>query len=202
MLRAYRRSVVDAMIQCREISTFIPILANTFAGSTAEIPVRHASRKNGDSKYGFLKLISLHFDLLTAMTTFPLRLLSMIGAIICACSAGFGLLLMVLRFVYGAVWAAEGVFTLFAVLFAFIGAQFVGLGLLGEYIGRIYQDGRGRPRYFVQEVRGISSPRPREKHIWKQTLRSEEMTGGTSMKEDLLPVLGSAYFATGRIGQK
>lgn len=162
MLRAYRRPVVDAVLQCRENSTFIPILANSFAGSTAEIPVRHASRKNGESKYSFLKLISLHFDLLTAMTTFPLRLLSMIGAIICACSAGFGLLLMVLRFVYGAVWAADGVFTLFAVLFAFIGAQFVGLGLLGEYIGRMYQDARGRPRYFVQEVRGKPFRRPKK----------------------------------------
>jgi len=164
MLRAYRRPVVDAMLQCRENSTFIPILANSFAGSTVEIPVMHASRENGDSKYNLLKLISLHFDLVTAMTTFPLRLLSMIGAIICACSVGFGLLLMVLRFVYGAAWAAEGVFTLFAVLFAFIGAQFVGLGLLGEYIGRIYQDGRGRPRYFVQEVRGQAFRRPR-KHL-------------------------------------
>ncbi|MEZ2696312.1 undecaprenyl-phosphate 4-deoxy-4-formamido-L-arabinose transferase, partial [Hafnia alvei] len=47
---------------------------------------------------------------------------------------------------------AEGVFTLFAVLFTFIGAQFVGLGLLGEYIGRIYNDVRARPRYFVQKI--------------------------------------------------
>ena len=154
MLRAYRRSVVDAMLQCRESSTFIPILANSFAGSTAEIPVRHAPREKGESKYGFLKLISLQFDLLTSMSTFPLRLLSFMGAVISTCGVGFGVLIMVLRFVYGAAWAAEGVFTLFAVLFIFVGAQFIGLGLLGEYIGRIYQDVRGRPRFFVQEIRG------------------------------------------------
>lgn len=156
MLRAYRRQVVDAMLQCGERSTFIPILANSFAAATAEIPVRHTARRNGESKYGFLKLISLQFDLLTAMSTFPLRLLSFMGAVISLCGIGFGLLLMVLRFAYGSHWAAQGVFTLFAVLFIFIGAQFIGLGLIGEYIGRIYHDVRARPRYFVQAIRGTT----------------------------------------------
>ncbi len=154
MLRAYRRAIVNAMLQCRERSTFIPILANSFAGSTAEIHVTHASRERGESKYSLWKLISLQFDLLTSMSTFPLRLLSLLGAVISMCGVSFGVLLMVLRFVYGAVWAAQGVFTLFAALFIFIGAQFIGLGLLGEYIGRIYHDVRGRPRFFIQDIRG------------------------------------------------
>ena len=64
----------------------------------------------------------------------------------------FGLMLVVLRLAFGPQWAAEGVFMLFAVLFMFIGAQFVGMGLLGEYIGRIYNDVRARPRYFIQRV--------------------------------------------------
>ena len=161
MLRAYRRPIVNAMLQCRERSTFIPILANSFAGSTSEIKVRHAPREKGESKYSFLKLISLQFDLLTSMSTFPLRLLSFVGVVISTCGLGFGILLMVLRLVYGAVWAAEGVFTLFAVLFVFIGAQFVSLGLLGEYIGRIYHDVRCRPRFFIQEIRG-ANPSPAE----------------------------------------
>ena len=157
MLRAYRRSIVDAILQCRECSTFIPILANSYAADTAEIPVKHAMREKGESKYGFLKLIALQFDLLTSMTTFPLRLLSFMGAVIAACGVGFGILLLLLRFAYGADWAAQGVFTLFAVLFVFVGAQFIGLGLLGEYIGRIYHDVRGRPRFFIQEIRGVNS---------------------------------------------
>jgi undecaprenyl-phosphate 4-deoxy-4-formamido-L-arabinose transferase len=154
MLRAYSRSVVNAMLQCGEHSMFIPILANSFAGSTSEIPVKHAPRKKGKTKYNFLKLISLHFDLLASMSTSPLRLLSYIGTIISVFGISFGLLLILLRFVYGAAWAAEGVFTLFAVLFVFVGAQFVGLGLLGEYIGRIYHDVRSRPRFFIKEIRG------------------------------------------------
>jgi len=86
------------------------------------------------------------------MSTFPLRLLSLLGTIIAASGMVFGAFLLTMRFVMGAAWAAQGVFTLFAVLFVFIGAQFIGLGLLGEYIGRIYHDVRARPRYFIQEV--------------------------------------------------
>ncbi len=154
MLRAYKRSIVDVMLQCSERSTFVPILANSFAGSTAEIHVKHAAREKGESKYSFLKLIALQFDLLTSMSTFPLRALSFLGAIIAFCGVGFGVLLMILRFAYGSIWAAQGVFTLFAILFIFIGAQFIGLGILGEYIGRVYHDVRGRPRYYVKEIRG------------------------------------------------
>ena len=154
MLRAYRRPIVEAMLQCQERSTFIPILANSFARTTSEIPVQHAERHAGESKFSLWKLISLQFDLLTSMSTFPLRLLSAIGVAIAASGIGFGVLLFVLRVVFGAAWAGNGVFTLFAVLFVFVGAQFVGLGLLGEYIGRIYNDVRARPRYFVQQVIG------------------------------------------------
>lgn len=174
MLRAYRRPIVDAMLQCREHSTFIPILANSFAGSTAEISVKHAPRDKGQSKYSFWKLISLQFDLLTSISTFPLRLLSFVGAVVAACGIGFGLLLVVLRFAYGATWAAEGVFTLFAVLFIFIGAQFIGLGLLGEYIGRIYQDVRSRPRFFVEEIHGANRWSMEEKRTLPRQSTNDE----------------------------
>jgi len=154
MLRAYRRHVVEAMLMCREHSTFIPILANSFARITTEIPVQHEARKQGQSKYSLMKLVMLHFDLLTSMTTFPLRLLSIIGGMISSAGIGFGLFLLLMRIYYGAEWAAEGVFTLFAILFIFVGAQFMAMGLLGEYIGRVYHDVRARPRYFVQRVSG------------------------------------------------
>ena len=164
MLRAYKRPIVEAMLQCPERSTFIPILANSFARTTAEIPVKHDERQSGESKYSLWKLVSLQFDLLTSMSTFPLRLLSFLGAAIAMFGISFGVLLVILRVIYGSAWAADGIFSLFAILFVFIGAQFVGLGLLGEYIGRIYHDVRGRPRYFVQQVIGASLPgEPQEK---------------------------------------
>ena len=142
---------------CREHSTFIPILANSFARATTEIDVGHEARKQGQSKYSLMKLVMLHFDLLTSMTTFPLRLLSILGGIVSSAGIGFGLFLLLMRIYYGAEWAAQGVFTLFAILFIFVGAQFIAMGLLGEYIGRIYHDVRARPRYFVQRVSGDSN---------------------------------------------
>lgn len=154
MLRAYRRKVVEAMLTCKERSTFIPVLANLFARRVTEIPVGHAERAAGTSKYSFLKLINLQFDLLTSMTSGPLRLLSWVGLGISTASVLFGALLLVLRFAYGAEWAGQGVFTLFAVLFFFVGAQFVALGLMGEYVGRIHGDVRERPRYLLDRVVG------------------------------------------------
>ena len=157
MLRAYSRQVIDAILQCPERSTFIPVLANTFANRTIEISVEHAERPAGDSKYGVLKLINLQFDLLTSMTTFPLRILSFIGAIISCLGIGFGIFLLVVRIFAGPEWAAQGVFTLFAILFIFVGAQFIAMGLIGEYIGRIYTEARARPRYFVRTRVGSSN---------------------------------------------
>ncbi|MEZ6131727.1 MAG: glycosyltransferase [Planctomycetaceae bacterium] len=154
MLRGYSGEIVQAMLQCRERSTFIPVLANTFAHKVTEIPVEHHERNNGDSKYSFWKLIHLQFDLLTGITTYPLHMLNIIGGLISFFGIGLGVLILVLRFALGSEWAAQGVFTLFAILFVLIGAQFIGLGLLGEYIGRIYQDVRDRPRYFVRNVVG------------------------------------------------
>jgi undecaprenyl-phosphate 4-deoxy-4-formamido-L-arabinose transferase len=151
MLRAYRRPVVDAMLKCNERSTFIPILANSFAGRTAEVEVRHAQREGDRSRYGFLKLVNLQFDLLTSMTTFPLRILSFLGVAMAGVGFLAGLILFVTRVIYGAHWAGGGVFTILAVLFFLVGAQLLGMGLVGEYIGRIYADVRARPRYFIRE---------------------------------------------------
>jgi len=154
MLRAYRRSIVDTMLRCNERSTFIPLLANTFARYTTEIQVRHEERAAGDSKYSLLKLINLQFDLLTSMTTAPLRLLTFIGIVIAGLGVSFGVVMLLLRIIYGPEWGVNGVFPLFAMLFIFIGAQFMGIGLLGEYIGRIYYDVRARPRFIIEKVVG------------------------------------------------
>lgn len=156
MLRAYRRPIVNAMLACHERSTFIPILANSFARTTSEIEVRHAARPDGASRYSLWKLVNLQFDLLTSMTTAPLRLLSLVGLLLSLAGGGFGVLLLVLRLACGAEWAAQGVFTLLAVLFVFVGLQFIGLGLIGEYLGRVYHDVRARPRYHIEKVTGAA----------------------------------------------
>lgn len=163
MLRAYRRHIIDAMLCCQERSTFIPILANSFARRTIELEVGHAERAHGESKYGLMHLINLMYDLVTCMTTTPLRLLSIVGSVVAGIGFTFSILLILMRLVMGADWAADGVFTLFAILFTFVGVQLLGMGLLGEYIGRMYTDVRARPRYFIHRiVRTATTPSQQE----------------------------------------
>ncbi|MFM1681472.1 undecaprenyl-phosphate 4-deoxy-4-formamido-L-arabinose transferase [Aeromonas salmonicida] len=162
MLRAYRRHIIDAMLCCQERSTFIPILANSFARRTIELEVGHAERAHGESKYGLMHLINLMYDLVTCMTTTPLRLLSIVGSLVAGLGFTFSILLVLMRLVMGADWAADGVFTLFAILFTFVGVQLLGMGLLGEYIGRMYTDVRARPRYFIHQIVRTATPSQQE----------------------------------------
>ena len=151
MLRAYGRDVVDAMLLCKEQSSFIPALANSFAKRVTEVPVAHAERAAGTSKYGLWKLINLQFDLLTSFSLLPLQMLSVFGVVTAAIGFLLFLGLVLYRFLHPE-GTAQGVFTLFAILFFFVGCQFIAFGLLGEYIGRIYQEVRDRPRYMVKKV--------------------------------------------------
>jgi undecaprenyl-phosphate 4-deoxy-4-formamido-L-arabinose transferase len=154
MLRAYSRDVMDAMLLCKERSSFIPALANSFAKRITEVPVAHAERSAGTSKYGLWKLINLQFDLLTSFSLLPLQMLSVFGVITAAIGFLLFLGLVAYRFLHPE-GTAEGVFTLFAILFFFVGCQFIAFGLLGEYIGRIYQEVRDRPRYMVKKVHRV-----------------------------------------------
>lgn len=114
--------------------------------NTCEIPVRHNERAVGDSKYSLWKLINLQFNLLTCMTTMPLRILTYFGLFAAFCGYLLSVYIVVRRFLWddGDSWGQGGVFTLFAVMFIFTGIQMIGIGMIGEYIGRIYNDVRAR----------------------------------------------------------
>ncbi len=152
MLRGYSREVVNGILENPEYRTFIPALATFFAKKSIEIPVKHEERAAGESKYSLLKLFSLQLDLMTGFSLWPLRTLFFAGVFTALLGIGLGIFLIVMRLIHGPGWAAEGVFTLFAILFCFIGAQFFALGLLGEYIGRIFQAVRKRPPYIIREI--------------------------------------------------
>jgi undecaprenyl-phosphate 4-deoxy-4-formamido-L-arabinose transferase len=153
MLRAYQRSVIENINRCRETTTFIPALAQTFASNPVEIEVSHAERAEGDSKYSLYKLVRLNFDLVTGFSVVPLQLFALFGIVTAILSLVFALFLMVRRFIVGA--EVEGVFTLFAILFFFIGIVIFGIGFVGEYVGRIYQEVRRRPRYVIRRLHGF-----------------------------------------------
>jgi undecaprenyl-phosphate 4-deoxy-4-formamido-L-arabinose transferase len=150
MLRAYSRDIIDAINACREVNTFIPALAYTFSQNPVEIEVGHEEREAGESKYSIYKLIRLNFDLVTGFSLMPLQMFSLVGIAISVLSLMFVVFLAVRRIVHGP--EAEGLFTLFGIAFFLIGITLFGIGLLGEYVGRIYQQVRQRPRYVIQAV--------------------------------------------------
>jgi undecaprenyl-phosphate 4-deoxy-4-formamido-L-arabinose transferase len=150
MLRAYGRNVIDLINQCEEVNTFVPALAYTFSRKPTEILVEHEERSAGESKYSLYSLIRLNFDLMTGFSIMPLQLFSMLGMVLSGASGALVLLLLFRRFLLGA--EAEGLFTLFAIAFFMMGVILFGIGLLGEYVGRIYQQVQGRPRFVVQTI--------------------------------------------------
>ena len=150
MLRAYGRNVIDLINQCSEVNTFVPALAYTFARRPTEIVVEHEERAAGESKYSLYSLIRLNFDLVTGFSLMPLQFFSLLGIGLSFFSAALFVLLLARRFIFGA--EVEGVFTLFAITFFLMGVILFGIGLVGEYVGRIYEQVRGRPRYVVQAI--------------------------------------------------
>ena len=150
MLRAYSRSVVNAINSCKEVATFIPALAYTFSRSPAEVMVEHEERSAGESKYSLYSLIRLNFDLMTGFSLVPLQWFSMLGMLVAFGSGALFVLLIGRRLIVGP--EAEGLFTLFALAFFLIGLALFGIGLLGEYIGRVYLQVRHRPRYLIDAV--------------------------------------------------
>jgi undecaprenyl-phosphate 4-deoxy-4-formamido-L-arabinose transferase len=156
MMRGYARSVVEALNQTREVNTFIPALASLYAMRPVEVPIAHEERYAGQSKYSMYSLIRLNFDLITGFSVVPLQLFSLVGMAVATVSALLGVSLFVRRLIVGP--EAEGLFTLFGVVFFLIGVALFGIGLLGEYVGRIYAQVRERPRYIVEAVLQAEGP--------------------------------------------
>ena len=150
MLRAYDRRIIRAISSCREVNTFIPALAYTFSANPVEIQVKHEERAAGDSKYSMYSLVRLNFDLITGFSVVPLQTFSLLGMILSVLSGLFVVYLFLRRWMLGP--EAEGVFTLFAITFFLISILLFGIGLLGEYVGRIYQQVRDRPRFLIQAI--------------------------------------------------
>ncbi|MDA8390663.1 MAG: glycosyltransferase [Gammaproteobacteria bacterium] len=150
MLRAYRRNVVDNIATSGEVSTFIPALAYSFAARPTEIEVRHAPRAAGRSKYRIYDLLRLNFDLMTGFSLVPLQVFTMLGFAVSFFSALLVIYLTLQRIFIGP--EVQGVFTLFGIMYFLVGLGIFGLGIIGEYIGRIYLEVRKRPRFVIREI--------------------------------------------------
>ena len=151
MLRAYRREIVQRVLRWREHSLFIPALAARFTKRVAEVPVAHEERQFGRSRYNMFRLMRLGFDFLTGFSVLPLQLVTLFGILTALAGLSFAIFLFLRRLFVGP--EVEGVFTLFAILFLFIGALFVAIGMVGEYVARIYNEVRRRPLYVIESIR-------------------------------------------------
>jgi undecaprenyl-phosphate 4-deoxy-4-formamido-L-arabinose transferase len=152
MLRAYRRPIIDAIVRSGAINTFIPALAYSFAGKPTEVEVRHEERHAGVSNYSFYKLIRLNFDLITGFSIAPLEYFTMFAGACAAGSLALVALLFYRRFVLDLDRETFGVFTLFGILFFLLSVAMIGIGLIGEYVGRTYQVVRARQRFHIREI--------------------------------------------------
>ena len=150
MLRAYDRRVVDLMLMSKERSTFIPALAYTYASNPGFINVDHAERNEGKSKYSLIRLLRLHFDLMAGFSSAPLQFVTLTGMGVSVLSFLFVIYMIIRRVVIGP--EAEGLFTLFAIQFFLLGLLLFSVGIVGEYIGRIYLEVRRRPRYVIRKT--------------------------------------------------
>jgi len=156
MLRAYRREIVRLIVDSRESTPFITALAQYFAGNPAEVEVAHEERHGGVSNYNLYKLIRYNFDLVTGFSLVPLQLFTIFGIVASALSGILVVYMFLRRIFLGP--EAEGLFTLFAIAFLLISVAITGLGIIGEYVGRIYLEVRERPRYVVKTILGKDKP--------------------------------------------
>jgi undecaprenyl-phosphate 4-deoxy-4-formamido-L-arabinose transferase len=152
MLRAYDRPIVDAIRDSREVSTFIPALAYSFAHNPTEVEVEHEERHAGESKYSLYKLVRLNFDLVTGFSVLPLQLFSLFGIFVSLVSIGVYVVVIAKRVLAGEADSIMVIWDRDILEFFLIGVVLFGLGLIGEYVGRIYQQVRERPRYLVQAI--------------------------------------------------
>jgi undecaprenyl-phosphate 4-deoxy-4-formamido-L-arabinose transferase len=157
MLRAYKRHVIEQVQACPEVNKAITALVSWLGVKIVEVPVAHDERVAGKSRYGYWRLIKMSFDLLTGFGTGTLQLVSIVGLVISALGLSTGIFLAAWRLFHGS--GPLGLNTFFAILLFLAGAQMAAIGIVGEYVGRVYMQVQGRPYYIISEqtrVRRVS----------------------------------------------
>ncbi|HTX90879.1 MAG TPA: glycosyltransferase family 2 protein [Anaerolineales bacterium] len=148
--RLLDRKVVDVMSQMREKHRFLRGMASWVGFRQIGVPYKRSARYSGTTKYPFRKMLGLALNGITGFSYFPLQLATYFGFI----SAGVGIIAIpvvaILRMTGSQFFGGQAT-TLISVLFLG-GVQLICLGVLGEYIGRIYDEVKGRPLYIVREA--------------------------------------------------
>jgi glycosyltransferase involved in cell wall biosynthesis len=153
--RLMDRKVVDAMKQMKERHRFIRGMTSWVGFNQTGVYYTREERFAGETKYPLRKMVKFASDAITGFSFFPLQLATYLGFIIAAFS-GLGVIGVVIARLFGNQAFFGQATTLVMVLFLG-GVQLISLGIIGEYLGRIYDEVKGRPMYVVNEAVGFES---------------------------------------------
>ncbi len=152
--RLMDRKVVDVLGHLKETNRFMKGIFSWVGFKTAKIEFSRTKRIAGKTKWNYLKLINFAFDGITSFSTTPLKILSFIGFTISIFAFIYGLITIIKRLFWE---TTPGYPSLMAVILFLGGLQLLGIGILGEYIGRIYMETKKRPIYVVRDLLGFKN---------------------------------------------
>jgi glycosyltransferase involved in cell wall biosynthesis len=155
--RLMDRAVVDALLRLPERDRFMKGLFAWVGFDAEPLPYTPLERLHGTSRFKPFKLFRFAVDGLTAFTTWPLRLLSLIGFALSLVSFAYGLYVIVSHWLYGD--PVRGWASLITVVLFFAGVNLISLGVVGEYVARIFTEVKGRPIYLLRDHQGVGLSR-------------------------------------------
>ena len=156
--RLMDRKVVDALLSMKEHDRFIRGMVSWLGFSQVAIPYRRAPRLAGKTKYPLVKMIRFATDAILSFSTIPLKIATWFG-FLASGMAVVGILLALYARIFEKNWVQGWTSIVIAVLFLG-GVQLICLGIIGEYVGRIYGESKRRPLYFVREQMGFKGAKP------------------------------------------
>jgi glycosyltransferase involved in cell wall biosynthesis len=154
--RLLDRKAIDAMNRMGERVRFNKGLYAWMGFRSIGVPFTVPPRSSGSSRWRPRQLLRFAFDGITSFTTIPLRVWSYLGLIISLFAFGYAMMVLVKTLLFGA--DVPGYPTLIISVMFFAGVQLISLGVLGEYLGRMYEEVKGRPLFLVAEELGIDQP--------------------------------------------
>ena len=163
MLRVYRREVVQLLNQTEESAKFITALTSWLGVNIVEVPVRHELAADGQSRYNIRRLFRMTMDLATGYSLVPIQMVTGVGLLMAVVGISSGLFLLAWRIIFGV--NVTGLSSFVALLLVLFGIQLAGLGIVGEYIGRIYIEVRDRPYYLIRTILQGETERQRDEAV-------------------------------------
>lgn len=150
--RLIDRKVVLALRRMRERYRLLRAMTSWVGFRQAAVPYERRKRYAGESKYPLRKMLALAIDGVLSFSVVPLRIVTAVGLCMAFFSA-LGIIYALIGRIFGDDWV-PGWTLMFITLLFFGGIQFIFLGIIGEYVGRIYGEAKQRPLFLVAEVRG------------------------------------------------